>query len=271
MSSPEEPKASGPDERKLTIIVVPHGELDTRSFIIPYTRLKVIVVAVIAFLVAFAVILALWFPVMTQAARVPGLERELREVEGERARIAELEEMLSEVEAVYDRVREMLGADAPLRDEDAPLLPPLRTAPGAGQRPDTGAAGDGDVTAAIDLWPLAIPGFITRALSDGRSRHPGLDIAVPKNTYIRAAGAGVVRAAGSDEVYGEFVILDHGNGLETVYGHASRLFVTTGDRVRRGEVIALTGSTGRSTAPHLHFEVREDGRPVDPLAYVRQP
>jgi murein DD-endopeptidase MepM/ murein hydrolase activator NlpD len=80
-----------------------------------------------------------------------------------------------------------------------------------------------------------------------------------------------VRDAGTDDVYGNYILIDHGDGLESMYGHASRLFVRAGDRVERNEVIALSGSTGRSTAPHLHFEVRKDGEPVDPLTYVTQP
>jgi murein DD-endopeptidase MepM/ murein hydrolase activator NlpD len=88
---------------------------------------------------------------------------------------------------------------------------------------------------------------------------------------VRAAGPGVVQVAGEDPVYGLHVMIDHGRGLETVYGHASRLFVSVGDTVRRGRLIAFSGSTGRSTAPHLHFEVRLDGMAVDPLTYVRQP
>jgi murein DD-endopeptidase MepM/ murein hydrolase activator NlpD len=91
------------------------------------------------------------------------------------------------------------------------------------------------------------------------------------SSYIRASGPGVVTKAGTDAVYGEFVLIDHGSGLETLYGHASRLLVKPGDRVNRHEVIALSGSSGQSSAPHLHFEVRLDGKPVDPLTYVRQP
>lgn len=270
MSYPED-TASGRDERTFTIIVVPHGssDLETRSFVMSYTKLKLITVAGVALLLVFAMALAVLFPVMTQAARVPGLEAELKQLDSERARVAELARTLQEVEAQYERVRELLGADAPARDGSAPVLPPLRgdTSPATSERQDEGDA----ATALIDLWPLATPGFITRSISDGRSRHPGVDIAVPRNTYIRAAGAGTVRAAGLNDVYGQFVIIDHGEGLETVYGHASRLFVTAGDRVRRGQVVGLTGSTGRSTAPHLHFEVRLEGQPVDPLKYVRQP
>lgn len=262
MSSPEETAET--EERRLTIIVVPHGDLETRSFIVSYGKLKVLVVAGVALLLVVALSLAFLFPILAQAARVPALERELEELEGQRARVVELARTLQEVEAQYERVRQMLGADAVTGGDSVPLLPPLRS--------DTTDADevDGEPIALIDLWPLATGGYITRALSD-RSEHPGLDIAVPRNSYIRAAGAGTVRTAGIDDVYGHYIVLQHGEQLETLYAHASRLFVTAGDRVRRGEVIGLTGSTGRSTAPHLHFEVRHMGRAVDPLTYVRQP
>jgi murein DD-endopeptidase MepM/ murein hydrolase activator NlpD len=267
MSSRNPPEGS--EDRHLTVIVVPHGDLETRSFVLSYGKLKLVIVLVVGLLLAFAVSLAVLFPVMAQAARVPRLEAELRDLESQRAQVVELARELQEVEARYERVRQLLGADAPAAGETEPLLPPLRRDGAAREsQRDEEAAPPSSV---IGLWPLPTPGFITRALSDGRSRHPGLDIAVPKNTYIRAAGGGRVRVAGVDEVYGQYVVIDHGDDLETLYGHASRLLVTAGDRVRQGDTIALSGSTGRSTAPHLHFEVRSRGRAVDPLTYVRQP
>ena len=76
---------------------------------------------------------------------------------------------------------------------------------------------------------------------------------------------------GEDEVYGRFVVLDHGDGYTSLYGHASLTFVERGQHVRQHEIIALSGSTGRSTAPHLHFEVLLNGEAVDPLTMVSQP
>src|SRR5690606_24319650 len=99
----------------------------TRSFVISYTKLKFLVVAGVAMLLAFGVSLAILFPVLAQATRVQGLERELKQLEGERARVAELARTLQEVEAQYERVRQMLGADAPAGPDAAPVLPPLRT------------------------------------------------------------------------------------------------------------------------------------------------
>ncbi len=85
---------------------------------------------------------------------------------------------------------------------------------------------------------------------------------------ILAAGAGTVLEAGDDPVYGRFVRIAHAGGYESVYGHASRLLVAEHQHVTRAQVIALSGSTGVSTAPHLHFEIRKDGRPVDPRGLV---
>jgi murein DD-endopeptidase MepM/ murein hydrolase activator NlpD len=266
MSSPEE-QHSG-DDRRLTVIFVPHGDLETRSFVISYAKLKVLLVAAVALVLAYAVTLAILFPVMSQAARVPRLEAELRQLDSERARVVELHRALEEVEEQYERVRQLLGADAPAAGD--PVLPPLRGDTNRTE-PQEDAAAAAAATNLVTLWPLTTPGFITRTLSGGATQHPGLDIATAQNAQIRATGPGRVRVAGIDDVYGQYVVLDHGSGVESVYGHASRLLVTAGDLVERGDVIALTGSTGRSTAPHLHFEVRLGGRAVDPLRFVRQP
>jgi len=84
-----------------------------------------------------------------------------------------------------------------------------------------------------------------------------------------AAAAGVVTSAGRAGGYGNLVKIDHGGGVETRYAHASLLLVRAGQRVERGQLIARVGSTGLSTGPHLHFEVRVGGQPVDPLAFFR--
>ena len=103
-----------------------------------------------------------------------------------------------------------------------------------------------------------------------RAMHEGVDFTAPKGTPIVAAGAGVVVFAGWHPQYGRQVDLDHGDGVLTRYGHASRLYVKVGDIVHRGERIGLVGSTGRSTGPHLHFEVRVNGKPRDPIRFLRE-
>ncbi|WP_375474519.1 murein hydrolase activator EnvC family protein [uncultured Nostoc sp.] len=101
-----------------------------------------------------------------------------------------------------------------------------------------------------------------------RRFHAGLDFAASYGSKIRAADSGTVIFAGWYGGYGRAVIIDHGNGMTTLYGHTSELYVSEGQAVERGQAIAAVGSTGFSTGPHLHFEVRRNGTPVDPANYL---
>jgi murein DD-endopeptidase MepM/ murein hydrolase activator NlpD len=87
---------------------------------------------------------------------------------------------------------------------------------------------------------------------------------------VRAAGGGTVLQTGVDPEYGSFVLLQHPDGFQTMYGHLSRVAVTMNSLVSAGEVVGLSGNTGRSSAPHLHFEIRREGRSLDPLTMVKE-
>lgn len=99
--------------------------------------------------------------------------------------------------------------------------------------------------------------------------HEGLDFTASAGTPIYAAAGGIVSTAEQTPDYGKIVKIDHGSGLETRYAHASRLFVRAGERVEKGQKIAEVGSTGRSTGPHLHYEIRLAGNPLDPRKYLK--
>ncbi len=117
------------------------------------------------------------------------------------------------------------------------------------------------------LWPAR--GVVTSRFGRRwRQHHNGVDIAAPVGTLIYAARTGRVVRAGWYGGYGLVVVLDHGDGMETWYGHASRILVRLGDHVERGQAIARVGCTGACTGPHVHFEVRVRGRPVNPLRYL---
>lgn len=98
--------------------------------------------------------------------------------------------------------------------------------------------------------------------------HSGIDIGVDEGTPVHAADSGVIVWSGWMGGYGYAVVIDHGNGLSTLYGHNSELAVDEGQSVSKGQVVAYAGSTGNSTGPHVHFEVRENGDPVDPMGYL---
>lgn len=124
-------------------------------------------------------------------------------------------------------------------------------------------------------WPLRSGGVVTSGygyrrhpITGRRSMHNGIDISAKQGTDILAMADGLVIFAGRKSGYGNIVEIRHGNGLETWYAHNQRNRVKEGDLVRKGQVVANLGSTGRSTGPHVHFEVRKNGKPVNPSAYL---
>jgi len=133
-------------------------------------------------------------------------------------------------------------------------------------------------TARLAATPSVMPtqGWLSSAFSAMRAHpilhmarpHEGIDVSAPMGTPIEAPAAGVVTDAGWESGYGNTVTIDHGYGVVTKFAHASKLLVRTGQRVQRGQRIALVGNTGLATGPHLHYEVHVNGRPVDPLKYI---
>jgi murein DD-endopeptidase MepM/ murein hydrolase activator NlpD len=135
-------------------------------------------------------------------------------------------------------------------------------------------AGDSAVAASAasakpDRYPWPVTGSITQHYGGRHDAfHHGLDIAAPAGTPITALDSGVVTWAGRKSIYGLCVIIDHGQGRKTLYGHASKLLVQKGNTVNAGQTIAEIGSTGRSTGPHLHLEIYDNGKTVNPLAFL---
>lgn len=122
-------------------------------------------------------------------------------------------------------------------------------------------------------WP--VEGKITSGFGPRRhpitgrwSHHNGIDIRASTGTPVRATASGTVKFAGWNGGMGRTIVIDHGNGLSTKYGHLSRIKTKKGKWVERGKVIAYSGSSGRSTGPHLYFEIKKGGKPIDPVSYL---
>ncbi len=123
------------------------------------------------------------------------------------------------------------------------------------------------------IWP--VKGWVTSGygprvspFTEKPAWHDGLDIGAAPNAPVQASAQGRVTRVGFDSELGNFVRLDHGFGIDTLYGHLAKSFVKAGQRVKRGEVVGLVGSSGRSTGPHLHYSVRVDGQALDPVNYI---
>lgn len=257
-------------EKYLTVLVVPHDERTVRRLRVSYRWLKVGTGLGAALVILLVVAIASYGRLATRAARATLLERENAQLQAENEKVDEIAENLQRTEQAYAQIRDMAG------------LPPAEPSAGAGERSGPGLAAIEDETSgAAPLqaasgapdslpsgWPLALKGFQTAAYT-GADGHPGIDVAVPVHTPVLATARGTVATADSDPVYGHYVVLAHGGGLETMYGHNAVLLVELGETVERGQPIAYSGNSGRSTAPHLHYEIRRDGRAIDPAPYLR--
>lgn len=148
-----------------------------------------------------------------------------------------------------------LGPAAPAPATSDLLLPPVGTA---------GRATTGTLHLPVDARVSSDFGPRIHPVTGEWKQHAGIDLAAPTGTPIGAAAAGTVTFAGVRGGYGNLVIIDHGDGTETRYAHQDTIAVRAGQQVAVGELLGTVGSTGMSTGPHLHLEVRRDGRPVDP-------
>lgn len=256
--------------RSVSVILQTDGALHSQQFRVPLWLLRLGLGVAVALAVLLLLGLAFVGPITRQASRVPALEREVERLSLDNARVRELAVALDSLEIRYAQVRQMVGADVVpdllAMRSTLPLAPAVEARlPGARPRP----IGPTRPTA----WPLDERGYRTRGQigADGPDdSHPGMDIAVPVGSLVRASGGGTVVQAGEDPSYGLFVLLRHPDGYESMYGHLSRIVVREGDRVNEGEVLARSGNTGRSSAPHLHFEIRLDGVSVDPATLLRE-
>jgi murein DD-endopeptidase MepM/ murein hydrolase activator NlpD len=256
--------------RAVTMVIQRDGTTRTRTLRIPIWMFRTGLWLLGSIALLLLLVTVLYGPLVRAAARVPGMERELVRLRAENTRVRELSAALDSAESRYSQVRQMMGGEI-VRDpvsmsSQLPVAPPLRARLTLSSPSDTGMS-------LPRHWPLDEAGYITRGQvkAGGKDEaHPGIDIAVAIGNLVRASGGGTVRQAGEDPEYGLFVLLDHPGEYQTMYGHLSRILVTPETTVAAGEVIGLSGNSGRSTAPHLHFEIRQRGLSLDPLTLVKE-
>ena len=244
-----------PGTRKISIIVAPHGSAKSWNRVISEPVLIGIALSVLALVVLLLVLLL-------QVADLSARTRELAELRSENAEMAiqlesvdVLEAELARLTVFETRIRRWAGID-----------PSIRSQGGTSAVATRWQQEDARLAEIPSLAPL--DGWVSLGFEAGPEGHAGVDLVQEIGTPIRSAALGIVRFAGWDETYGNLVVLDHGNGFTTAYGHNETLTVQEGDLVPRGQLIAQLGNTGRSSAPHLHFEVRLEGEPLDPAFLI---
>jgi murein DD-endopeptidase MepM/ murein hydrolase activator NlpD len=210
-----------------------------------------------------------------QRQQLEKLENRVDAIEDTSRRIAEI----SGTPATPEGAGEARGAGGPLVEMDAEAIAAVETrAVQLEQELRTYESALRERARVPSIWPVA-GGEATDSFGGRRDPfggssaefHSGQDISAERGTPVYAAGVATVKFAGTQSGYGQIIILDHGDGLTTRYGHLSKIEVAQGQELARGVMIGRVGSTGRSTGPHLHYEVRINEEPVNPRAYLPAP
>ena len=255
---------------RFSIIIVPHDLKNTRTFRVPYALFYMIVGLIAAGLVIMIIFAATYGSLLIKSHEATMYKRQVEELTKRQEQMGGLRRNLAQLRSMNLQVRRMLGLGVTARDSVA-MLEAAKAKPGLPQELQIEQASM--LRAAPTFWPVR--GFITKKFRTAQGErdslfHPGMDIAVDRGTPVRAAASGYVIETGWNDLYGYYVQIDHGYGIKTLYAHADMLVVMKGERVAQGQTIAYSGNTGRSTAPHLHFQVSQNNVPVDPLKYLLQ-
>ncbi len=247
-----------------SLMIIPEGVENPFGFRIRGWLLKTIIVIIVLIMAAIILFISFYGKIITRAAVADKLERENEALKRYKYKLTLLEEKMKETRDIVNRITTLAGVDFNLPEipDDSTIFAQFENRKQATMvRP----------ASAINTRPSGLPlqGFMTRGFKDDTADfHPGIDIAVAEETPVLATANGKVLSAEYDSTYGLMVILEHEDSITTVYAHNSKLLVEEGREVLVGGRIALSGNTGTSSAPHLHYEIRKNNKPVNPLKYI---
>ncbi|MEW5875220.1 MAG: peptidoglycan DD-metalloendopeptidase family protein [Candidatus Zixiibacteriota bacterium] len=276
---------------RINLMVMREGDIDhaVRSYSLPgyIPRVAIVVGAILLIIVLTALFAGVYY--WHRASTLKDLTAENAALHESLLRMTQLESELEYYRQFTQRIAGLIGVKVPAMDDSlSSLMLAGGAMPPAGSSYFAGldSAGPLDVTSPVvgvlvvncepdpENRPRGLPllGRLSRGYQPSSVnpslRHQGIDIAAREGSPVFAPASGVVEFSGPHEVFGLMLTIDHRNGFKTIYGHNSKLFVETGDKIRRGEVVALSGNTGISTAPHLHYEILRDNNAVDPSGFL---
>ncbi len=255
-----------PQSKYYSLLLVPDGVENPHGIKMRAWMFKTIVVFFALLFVGLIFFFSFYGKILARASMASELIKENEELKRYKYKLTLLEENMKETRELVSRISALAGVDFQI-----PEIPPdsiifaemVQTKPAVLER---------SLEVSVNIPDgLPVEGFVTRGFSiEPDDYHPGVDIAGEIGTTILATAGGTVSFVGEDSVYGKVVIIDHENGLSTVYGHNSEILVEVGQEVLVGSRVALLGNSGKSTAPHLHYELRQDGKPVNPLNFMSE-
>lgn len=251
------------ESKYITIMLIPEGTESRRGFKMRRWLFQFLVGASAVILVGIILFFIFYGKVLTRAAMADKLAKDNERLLRYQYKVQLLEGNLNQAREIVTRLTQLAGIDIefPAVPDDSTLFATL----------DQRGMAVVSRSAGIDITlPAGLPiqGFISQdfEIEDASHYHPGVDIACAVGTPVLATAAGEVVFADYDStVYGYMVVIKHNDSITTLYGHNSELLVETSQMVPAGGRIALSGNTGKSTAPHLHYEIRVNNEPIDPL------
>ncbi len=251
----------------VTLLIVPHDDTnDPRRMRLPVWLYRTLLVVIVLVLIAPVIYITVYYKVIGLAADAERLAEENESLRRYQYKVQILEQSLLETRQLMAHITSMAGLDSILlaeeyggNDSTIPISE-TRMSPGSISRtlPPSSPIPDG----------LPATGWISRGFSEiPGKKHPGIDLAMPEKTPVYATGFGTVTFSGLNAEYGYMIIMQNNDSIETVFGHNSKNLVQVGDTVFAGQRIALSGNTGQSSAPHLHYEIRIHNKSVNPIKY----
>lgn len=273
-------------KRYINFLVIPEGSPKSIKFRLSFFAGWLLLFTIAILLIFIIVFTVLQGQLLYQVLAGKSLKQENERLKRYNVRVVELEKELKEYKGFVQKVAELAGikldgkvvAQLPYNPVKIESVVKEETSQTLGKEEERLSMKD-SVTEQTDssthmLTGAPIEGWTTRGFSRNMlnfgGEHPGVDIAAKIGTKVKATANGKVSLVTWDDVYGNLVAIDHGNGFVSYYGHNSQILVKAGDAVRQGDVIALSGNSGRSSAPHLHYEIRKDNIPIDPKDFLNQ-
>lgn len=241
-------------KRYLTIHIIPHsGRL--KELKLSYGLLRILLFLLILLVLGGGWLIFKYGDIYRRAALSYILERRIRELELENKKLDELSLHLNRYERIAKSLSMLLQLDLSPKEMEYEV-----------KKEEERPKEDGDLIRFVpDIWP--VKGWVSKGFSQN---HPGIDISAPSGTPIVSTIDGIVKDSRWDQDLGWVLEIENDKGFHIVYGHNMKNLVKKGERVKKGEKVALVGSTGRSSAPHLHYEIRVQGVPVDPMQYLKK-
>jgi murein DD-endopeptidase MepM/ murein hydrolase activator NlpD len=275
---------------RINVMIMTQGEPDSpiRSYSFPWYAPRAAIAIGIAVLFLLVLTSSLFLYYFNESRDTARMREQVRGLSGAMGKVEAMQRELNLHREFTKRVAGLLGISTPDFGDsslsDSSMSPESMTSSSetaSGVQTDTSEDDYAGVGLLVTECPpdpqnrphgMPLRGRISRGYAPETSnpalRHGGIDLAVKEGTPVLATADGTVEFAGQHELYGFQIIIDHGNGFRTMYGHNSVLLVKTGDKVHRGDRIAFSGNTGSSTAPHLHYEITQDSMSVDPTGFL---